>query len=244
MPSTLITTKLSDLIIDFLKSLDAYNSTDLSISGISAGAYTDVDTSGERARRCLNKGLHLIYDLIKDSKYLESYPTTRLSSQEGIDYIELDPETYLDDIEAITDTTNNYKLIKRSWAWYRMNVPNPANATGDPQFYIRRGSRVYLTPRPTSVRTYTIDFRKYTEDLKNNGDQPLLPTHYDYWIISESIQFWKRMEDENYVMVEPPERYIALGSIFSDYDSSSQVGSHMNHDPRYPEMPRRMWNQV
>lgn len=227
MPASLIRTKLSDLIIKLLKSLDQYNSTDLTISTLS----TDYDTMGERARICLNIGLHKCYDLAKESKYLEAYPTTNIATVAGVDYVELDQEAELDDIEAITETTNSRKLVRRSWGWYRRHVPDPSQVTGNPLYYIRRGDRLYLTPRPNSAITLTIDFNKYMGDLKSGDDQPLFPTHYDGWVIAEAMVEWHKMEDPTAVpplIIEERDdaRKIALGGIFTAYDYSLQSGSN------------------
>lgn len=226
-------TPLSGLIKKLLLSIDSYNSADLTLE--TAGD-TTVDTLGERARVCINFALHKIYSLIKDSKYLENFPVTTLASTTSQDYIDLDPEAFLDDIESITDTTNDYKLIKKSWGWYRRHAPDPSAATGTPIYYIRRGSRVYLTPRPTSAITYTVDFKKLVGDLKLNGDLPLIPTQYDIWIISEAKFEWFVMEDPSsvpQVIVEGRNdtRQAALESIMTSYDQIRQAGSNTESEP-------------
>ena len=226
--SPLTNTTLSGLIKKLLISIDSYNSTDLSLE---TPTTLTVDSLGERARMCINMALHQIYDLIKDSKYLEAYPTTALSSTADQDFIDLDPEAFLDSIEAISDTTNQYKLIKKTWNWYRKYFAAPANSTGVPVYYVRRGDRIYLAPRPSGVVTYTIDFKKFTGDLKLNGDVSLLPTHYDYWIVSEAKVIWWEMEDPTAV---PPlvvaerdsKRQTAIESVSANYDSTLQSSSN------------------
>lgn len=225
-------TKLSDLIIKFLKSQDSYNSGDLTLSDTD----TDQDTLGERAKICLNQALHLCYDLVKDSKYLEAYPTTSLASTPNVAYIDLDSETFLDDIEAISEqTTQQIKLIKKSWSWYRRNFPSPANVTGDPVYYIRRGNRVYLGPTPSEARTYTIDFIKLTKDLSLPGDYSLLPTRYDQWVIMEAMVRWYIMEDPTsvpqlIVTERDNSRFAAMNSISTSFDMIRQAGSNCEND--------------
>src|SRR3990167_3355327 len=215
------------LIRKLLKSMDQFNSTDLTLAGPNS---PDVDNSGTRAGLCLNLALHQIYDLIKDSKYLEAYPSTKLSSKTDVEFIDLDEEAFLDEIEAITEATNNYRLIRRSWGWYRDHYTDPSEAGGTPQWYIRRGNRVYLAPRPNAIINYTIDFKKFTGDLEVNADLPLIPTHYDYWIISEAKEYFRKMENDDYVMVVPEQRSIAMDSIFSGYDTEMQAGSAINRN--------------
>ena len=222
-------TPLGDLIVKLLFALDSYNATDLTLSTPT----TPSETSGERARLCINSALQMMYDLIKDSKYLAAFPTTALSSEDNIDFIQLDEVTQLDDIEAILDTTNNFKLIRKSWQWYRHNFPDPSTSTGTPKWYIRRENRIYLAPRPSGPLTYTIDFRKFTEDLKKNADLPLLPTRYDYWIVAEAKVKWAEMEDpasvpELFISERNDQRVTAMASIFSGYDETSQLGSCIN----------------
>lgn len=231
MPSSLIHSTLNQLVVKFLKLIDSYNSTDLTVSNDA----TDQDTSGERARICINTALGIIYDLIKDSKYLESFPSQKLFTTEGQDWVDLDPETFLDDIEAITDTVNDTRLERRSWSWYRSNYVDPSSATGNPIYYIRRNNRIYLAPRPNAVLPLTIDFRKFTEDLKIAGDQPLLPTHYDYWIIAESTVIWYQMEDPNAVPAlviseRDSKRQIAMESIMTSYDNVRVAESHFDRE--------------
>ena len=237
MPSPLTHSTLTQLIVKFAMSFDGYNSSDLSISTPS----TVVDTTGERARVCINLALHQIYSLIKDSKYLEAYPVSTLSSSPNQDFINLDPEAFLDDIESVSDETNQYSLEQKSWSWYKRNVPDPAQVTGDPLYYIRRGDRVYLTPRPTSTINYTISFRKLTVDLKLGGDMSLLPVQYDTWIIAESIVKWYVMEDPSSVPAlviseRDDTRAAGLASVNTSFDRVMQSGSHFapDHGGMYP----------
>ena len=223
---------LESLTKKLLLSIDSYNSTDLDIETPSD---LTVATSGERARLAINFALHKIYDLIKDSKYMESLSPATISCVANQDFIDLDTLTEVDDIEAITDTTQDIKLTKKSWSWFRRNIPDPSAVTGTPYSYIRRNSRVWLTPRPTSAATYTIDFKKFTGDLTLKGDVSLLPTRYDYWIIAEAAVWWFKMEDPNSVpqiiIVDRDDaRGGALDSILSSYDRDLQAGS--NCEPR------------
>lgn len=232
MANSLTHTPLSGLIKKFLLSIDSYNSSDLAIETPST---LTVDTLGERARLCINFALNEIYDLIKDSRYLEAYPTTALSSIADQDYINLDPETYLDDVESILDTTNKFKLVKKTWQWYRRNFPDPANDTGVPVYYVRRNNRLYLAPRPSSALNYTIDFRKFTGDLELNGDYPLIPTRYDRWVVAEAKVFWFGMEDQTAVPQLIKEernqtRQIAIDSIMTGYDEILQSGSNTERE--------------
>lgn len=227
----LMHTNFGGLIKKLLKSLDSYNADDLTISTPSV----DQDTLGERAGIAINLALHQIYDLIKGSKYTEAYPSTSLSSEINKDYISLDPESYLDDIEAVTDTENDLSLIQKSWAWYRRNFSDPSGTPGTPEFYIRRGNRLYLAPRPSAIINYTIDFQKLTDDLILNGDLPLLPTHYDYWILAEAKVQWFEMEDPSAVPAlviseRNEKRQTAIDSIFSNFGRIMQSKSNTENE--------------
>lgn len=230
MASPLTSTTFANLIKKLLKTLDNYNSTDLTRSTLSI----DQNSSGELAGIVLNLALHEIYDLIKDSKYLKALPSTNLSSIADQDYIDLDVEPYLDEIESITEPEQNIRLIKKSWSWYRRTLPDPSEASGEPIYYTRRDNRIYLFPRPTSARTYTVDFVKFPKDLDLDNDVPVLPTHYDYWIIAEAKVKWYEMEDPTAV---PPAliaardtaRDTAVGAIMSHFDNEVQSGSHWDN---------------
>lgn len=234
--ASLLFSTLEQLIVKFLKSADSYNASDSTVSTPDA----DQDTAWERAKICLNQALGLIYSLIKDSRYLEAYPTTALLLKANEDYLDLDEAAFLDHIESITDTSNTkIKLEQKTWAWYRRNVPDPSQTTGDPMYYIRRNNRVYFTPRTTSDRNFVIDFRKLTEDLKLLGDMTLLPNQYDFWIISEALVIWYTMEDPTSVpalVIEErnEKRAAAVGSIKVSYDQIRQAGS--NCEQEYGEM--------
>lgn len=230
MPSPLISTQFSSLIKKLLKLIDAYNSNDLTRSTSSV----DSNSSGEIAGMCINNALHICYDLVKDSKYLQALPSTQFSSVANQDYIDLDIEPYLDEIESITDTTNDFKLIRKSWGWYRKNFPNPSQTTGNALYYVRRNNRVYLGPRPTSALNYTVDFVKLVQDLVADGDVPLLPSHYDYWILAEAAYEFYKMEDpasipEVIVLDRADKREIATNAILSNYDIESESQSHWNY---------------
>lgn len=233
MPPAQLHSTLNQLITKLLMSLDAYNSTDTGVSD----ADTTVDSSGERARICLNRALMTIYSLIKDSKYLDSYPSTRLSSTAGTDYIELDPEAYLDTIESVQETTNQkIKLQRKSWSFYRKHFADPSQTTGDPIFYIPRGNRMYLAPRPASSVPYTIDFRKIPQELKNGGDIPLIPTHLDFWLIDEAVVLWYMMEDpssipEQVLLQRADSRQQGMNSVNESFDRILQAGSNTEVHP-------------
>ena len=231
MPSPLTHSTLTQLIVKLAMSLDGYNSSDLTISS----GTTVVDTLGERARVCINLALHKIYSLIKDSKYLDAYPVSTLPSVINQDYIDLDPEAFLDDIESITDETNQYVLEQKSWGWYKRTVSDPAQITGDPLYYIRRGNRVYITPRPTSAVNYVFSFRKLTVDLKLGGDYSLLPVQYDTWIIHEARVEWYIMEDPSSVPAlviseRDDTRATGIASVNTSFDRVMQSGSHFGDD--------------
>ena len=225
--SPLTYTVFSDLIKKLLKSIDGYNSNDLTRSTFT----TDENTSGEVAGICINTALHQMYDLIKDSKYLKAKPSENLISTADQEYIELDVEPYIDEIESITDITNDFKLIRRPWDWYRQNFPNPSNQSGTPLYYMRRDDRIYLAPTPSSSITYLCDFIKLQTDLVYDGDMPLIPSQYDYWIMAEAMVHWFKMEDPRNM---PPivvtdrndAREIATTAIMSGYDMTYQAGSN------------------
>ena len=231
MPSPLTHSTLTQLIVKLAMSLDGYNSSDLTISS----GTTVVDTLGERARVCINLALHKIYSLIKGSKYLDAYPVTNLPSVSGQDYIDLDPEAFLDDIESMNDEVNDYTLTQKSWPWYKRNVPDPSQVTGNPLYYIRRGNRVYLTPRPNSSIAYVIAFRKLTVDLKLGGDYSLLPVQYDTWIVHEARVEWYLMEDPSSVPAlviseRDDTRAAGIASVNTSFDHIRQAGSHFASD--------------
>lgn len=231
MPSPLTHSTLTQLIVKLAMSLDGYNSSDLTISS----GTTVVDTLGERARVCINLALHKIYSLIKDSKYLDAYPVSTLPSVINQDFIDLDPEAFLDDIESMNDEVNDYPLTQKSWSWYKRNVPDPSQTTGNPLYYIRRGNRVYITPRPTSAINYVIAFRKLTVDLKLGGDYSLLPVQYDTWIIHEARVEHYLMEDPSsvpaLVIAERDDtRAAGMASVNTSFDQVRQSGSHFVGD--------------
>lgn len=229
MPSPLTHSTFVTLIRKLLRMLDNWNANDQTRS-----TPTVIEnTSGEIAGIAINLALHQIYDLIKDSKYLQANPSVALSSAVSQDYIELDVEPTLDEIESITDTTNNVQLIKKSWWWYRRHYPDPSETTGNPVYYVRRNQRIYLAPRPVSVINYTVDFVKNENDLVADGDLPLIPTHYDYWILAEAKVKWFEMEDASSVPLaiiseRNEAREIATNAILSGFDELSESASHWN----------------
>ena len=241
MPSPFTHSTLLDFIRLLNRSIDSYNADDLTLST----ATTIQNTSGEVARICINQALQNIYSLIKDSKYLDAYPSTKFTTEIGKDYLELAVEASLDDIESVTDTTDNFRLVKKSWNWYRRNYPDPSDGTGPPRYYIRRNERVYFAPRPSVARNLVFDFRKATGELKLNGDLSLLPTQYDFWIIAEAKVRWFEMIDPDSVPLlivseRNDARANALASVLSDYDSSLQAGLHIERR----EMKVGAWDRL
>lgn len=234
MPSPLTSTTFANLIIKFLKMIDNYNSSDLSRSTPT----TDQNTTGEVAGICINLALHTCYDEIKESKYLQAYPINSLSTVANQDYIELDGFTDADEFESILDTSNNIRLVKKSWNFYRKNYPDPSKVTGIPIIYARRGNRFYFAPRPTSVIQYTADPIKLMNDLVTDAEVSLLPTHYDYWIIAEAMVWWAKMENPEEI---PPvfltdredARNKAVNAIMSGFDLELESESHWNENQTF-----------
>src|SRR3990167_8078351 len=169
-------TTLTNLRTRFLKLLDNYNANDL----------TGTNSSGEVADLCLNDALQLIYAQIKDSKYMQAYPSTGLVSVADQAYIELSGVSDIDAIAAIKDTTNNITLRCISAHEYHTRVADAADQTGTPYEYCRVFNRIYLTPRPTAVITYTTEYIKTYARLSADADTALIPTKYDDWIYKEA----------------------------------------------------------
>lgn len=239
MNSPITHTTFINLIKKTLKALDNYglSSTGATTDLTRATTSLDQNTSGEVMGICINLALHTIYDLIKDSKYLKALPSTKLVSTADQAHIDLDVEPNLDEIEALLDTTNNLRLTRKSWSWYRRHYPNPAQSTGTPVFYARRWTRIYLAPTPSAAVTYTCDFVKNTNDLVNDNDFSLLPTQYDYWILAEAMVWWFKMEDANSVPVAITQerddiRQNAMNAVMSGFDTAFQSASHFG--PRVP----------
>mgnify|MGYP001579744789 CR=1 FL=1 len=236
MPSPLTNSTLTTLKKKILLSVDSWNSDDTIIE---TPGDLNVDTLGERARLCINQALGTIYGLIKDSKYLEAYPTTAYSSIASQDYVELAIVPELDDIETVVDTSNDFKLIRKSWSWYRKNYTDPASQTGTPRYYIPRNERMYFAPRPSAVLPYLVDFKKLTRDLKLNGDVVLIPEQFDGWIIQEAKVKWYEMEDPNSIPIvviseRDSVRQISIDTIMTGYDHPRVAASHFsrNDEPR------------
>lgn len=224
MESPNTSTKFSSLIVKLLKSIDSYNNQDLSRSTDTV----DQNSSGEVAGICINNALSKMYDLAKDSRYLQAKPTQKLKATQGQEFIELDIEPTLDEIESVNDTDRNFKLVKKSWWWYRRYYPNPAIASGIPNYYIRRFDRIYLAPTPSQDITYTVDFIRFKGELVQDSDVSVFPSQYDYWIIAEARVEWAKMEDPDSI---PPiiiserndARQIALDAIYSGFDDTKQL---------------------
>ena len=100
---------------------------------------------------------------------------------------------------------------------------------------MRRGNRIYLTPRPTSAIQYVISFRKLTVDLKLGGDYSLLPVQFDTWIIHEARVEWYIMEDPSSVPAlviseRDDTRAAGIASVNTSFDQVRQAGSHFTGD--------------
>jgi hypothetical protein len=221
MESPLTHTTLTNLRTNFLKLLDNYNANDL----------TGTNSSGEVANLCINDALQLIYTQIKDSKFMQGYASTLLSSTIDQEYIELSGISDLDEITAIKDTTNNITLKKIMPYEYFSQVPDTSDHTGTPVRYCRVRDRIYLDSRPTSVIVYTTEYiRKYARLVLEN-DTPLIPTRYDDWIYKEARVLWYMNEDIQSVPAvviseRDDARELYINDIMSNFDLVSQSKSH------------------
>ena len=220
------------LIDEFLKRIDNYNALDLD--------YSTANTSGNVAGICINNALQTIYSKLKASRYLEAYSSTALASVADQAYIELSGISDLDEIVAVKDTTNQWKLREIKPEQYFRSVPSPASVTGTPIEYCRIFNRIYLNPRPTSVITYTTEYRKNYANLASSSDTALIPSKYNSWIYSEAYVIWLMGEDINAsgaIQVAQSERdrveQIFLNDIFSNFDFVPQGRSHfLENDER------------
>ena len=216
---------LSTLRTRFLKLIDNYNANDL----------TGTNSSGEIADLCINDALQLIYSLLKDSKYLQSYSGT-LSSVAGQSYIDLSGITDIDEVASMKDTTNNITLRCMSAHEYFSRVPNPAQWTGTPSEYCRIFNRVYLNSQPTAVIAYTVEYVKNYARLAADADQALIPSKYDDWIMKEARVIWLMMEDINSVpqmaiSERDQAREIYVDDVMSQFDQVSESQSHWDRRP-------------
>jgi hypothetical protein len=178
---------LAVLLKAFLIQLDNYSATDAASGG--DGSSRDLGI------KCLNKALQKIYSTVKDSKFMEAYPSTALVSVSGTDYIALSGITDLDDILNLMDTTYFYKLTRIPFWRYRLLAPDPSVITGIPTHYARLFNRIYLYPRPSAAITYTTDYVKTYAELSADADVALLPSKYNYWIYAEAEVEWYKMQD-------------------------------------------------
>lgn len=218
---------LATLRKEFLIQIDNYNADDL----------TGDASSGDLATKSINKALQKMYALIKDSKFLQAYPTTNLVSTSGQDYIELGTVTDLDEIASIQDTTNYIKLVKIPWYKYRQLSPDPSVNTGVPTHYARLFNRIYLYPRPSSAITYTTDYIKTYSYLSDDGDLALIPARYNFWIYSEAEVEWYKMQDASAVpkiviSERDANREIAIKDILSGFNEDFQIESMFGRQER------------
>lgn len=219
---------LTVLRTKFLKMIDNWNSNDL----------TGTNSSGEIADLCINDGLQLIYSQLKDSKYMEAYAST-LSSVGGQSYINISGISDADEIRAIKDTTNNWKLLRITAEQYFRESPNPAVITGVPYRYCRIFNRVYLDPQPVTAQTYTVEYVKNYGRLASDSDQALIDSRYDDWIMKEAHCIWMKMEDPastalSFLVNERNEaREIYRNDIMSGFDLSIVADSHFTRGRRW-----------
>ena len=178
---------LSTLRSRFLRRIDNYNANDL----------TGTDSSGDIADLAINDALQTIYADIKNSRYLDAYNSTSLASTADQAYIELSAISDLDELFAIKDTTNQYTLEEIPKWKYFLERPDPSQVTGTPYRFCRIFNRIYLDPRPTSVITYTTEYKKTYARLASDGDTALIPSKFDPWIYAEAYVIWLMGEDIN-----------------------------------------------
>ena len=205
----------------FLKLIDNYNANDL----------TGTNSSGEVADLCINDALQLIYAQLKDSKFMQAYPSTSLVSVVDQAYIELSGISDLDEVAAIKDTTNDITLKKILPYEYFGQVPDPSAHTGTPVRYCRLFNRIYLDPRPTAVVTYTTEYIKSYARLASDSDVALIPSKYDDWIYKEARVLWYMNEDiqsvpQVAITERDDARELYINDAMSNFDLVSQSKPH------------------
>lgn len=216
-----MSSSLSTLRVRLLKLLDAYNANDL----------TGTNSGGEVADLCINDALQIIYSLLKPTKLLQSYGSSALSSIADKAYMELSNIPDLDEIKSVKDPTNRIVLLEITPTQYFDRNPQPTDSTGTPVRFCRVFNRIYLDPMPSTAVTYTVEYIKTYPRLVLDGDEALIPSKYDDWIMKEASVKWYMMEDANSI----PERVISerdqarqiyMSDVMSQFGRASQAGSH------------------
>ena len=157
---------LTTLRKEFLLSIDQYNANDLTGDG----------SAGDRAVSCINQALQKIYSMIKDTRYLQAYPSNSISTTASQQYVNLSGISDLDEVEMVVDRSNNIVLKKVPfWKLREMNI-DPSETSGNPVFYARIFDRLYFSPTPDSAITLHITYRKLIADLSGDNDQAALPS--------------------------------------------------------------------
>lgn len=217
----------STLKTNLLKLIDQFNGT-----GSTTGD-TGNNSADDIAGICINQGLQKCYSVTKDSKYLQAYPSSLLVSTIGQSYIDLSGISDIDEVAGMQDTVNNRTLTCIPYWRYKLEVPDPSKVTGIPYRYARWFNRIYLDPQPTTAITYQTDYIKNFADLSTGTDRSLLPSKYDYWIISEAKVIWLLMEDpgNNATLLafksdRDDARAIAVNDIMSNFDMVPEPLSH------------------
>lgn len=217
----------STLKTKLLKLIDNFNGT-----GSTTGD-TGNNSSDDIAGIAINHALQKCYSLVKNSKYMQAYPVSTLVSVADQNYIELSGISDLDEIYSMQDTVHNRTLYCIPYWKYKFEVPDPAKVTGIPYRYARWFNRIYLDPRPTDAWTYQTDYIKNFQELSLASDQSLIPSKYDFWIISEAMVIWFLMEDpSNTGVLEEVKsdrndaRLMAVNDILAEFDQVPEATSH------------------
>jgi len=195
---------------------------------------------GDIVTKCLNKALQKIYSQLKSSKYLQAYGSTSLATTADQAYIELSAISDMDEIVAIKDATYQRTLVWIPPYDYFKYVPDPSTDQGVPDHYTRIFNRIYLTPRPTGVITYTTEYMKIYGDLSGDSDTALIPAKFNHWIYAEAeVEFYKTLDPYNVPSIVLAERdrcrEIGMADALSGFDQELVSDSHWRAKHRTPE---------
>lgn len=128
-------------------------------------------------------------------------PDATVDTVANQDYVEMDPDVGA--IDWVQDKTSGYKLrpepggMRGRQRYMEAGQVRPPLAS-QPNFYVRKGTKLYLRDTPDNIRTLLIGFRFHPPDVTSAdlSNHPISPNQYDFQLVQWAIG--------NYFKIHPP----------------------------------------
>jgi len=128
----------------------------------------------------------------------------------------------------ITISGSDYDLKERPIGW--LQDQDPSNNSGQPEYYVFYGSKIYLYPIPDDAYTVTIFYKKNYSALSADGDENDFTTNEQAISLIEAHTLWRIYK---YVLHDKEEAEDAKDAIRNEFQALKTISDGLTSIGNY-----------